>query len=99
MRFTIISTSKRTNLIRKFLSLKKPPEIWPTLPSILLLSIGRQAGEKVERLTLSPDFVFNLTLNLFAFRSYGNALIFLRRNSKYFADFCINLFGCVIVVT
>ena len=64
MRFTIISTSKRKYLIRKFLSLKESPKIWPTLPSILLVSIGRQAGEKVERLTRSPDFVFNFKLNL-----------------------------------
>ena len=67
MRFTIISTSKRKYLIRTFLSLQKSPKIWPTLPSILLVSIDRQAGEKLERLTRSPDFIFNFKLNLLLF--------------------------------
>ena len=41
--------------IELFWTAKNPPRMWPTLPSRLLLSLGRQAGEKVERLTLSPD--------------------------------------------
>ena len=44
-------------ILAMFLTNTNQPEIWPTLPSILPPSVGRQAGEKVERLTLSPDYI------------------------------------------
>ena len=48
---TVNCTFADNTFLKMFI--KHPPEIWPCCPDMLLLCVGRQAGEKVERLTLS----------------------------------------------